>query len=303
MASTATLTINLQEIARSAVRIWFKCVAISGHLPVVSRNGWWSGQVTVNGAFTRGFDNRRQRELRESGSRMTVQQIRLGLVAGGLIAVSVLVNLLMMQPDRSGVRPERAYRGLGELPGTRSTTVTGNQQAEARSDERAPQVVGSGVSEPVPQSGARADDGLVASVQRELSNRGYVCGNMSGALDTVTRAAIMAFEHDRGLDLTGQPSSELLAELRSSVPLAVRSGTGPRTTGPEAEAVIRAVQQSLSLLSYRPGAADGVMGQATAGAIRAFERDQGLPETGRVSGLLLTRLAQVGRDGRQHALR
>lgn len=236
----------------------------------------------------------------KSGPQMTLQQIRLGFMASAMIAVSILINLLMMQPsDGRGSRPDRNYRGLSGLPGTPSTTIdelrsaTGTVPSEAALDTNAPM----NATAPASDGGERGTT-FIQVVQLELAKRGYVTGNTTGTLDMVTRAAIMAFEHDRGLDLTAEPSIEVLAELKSDVPLDLRSSGAARKSGPEAEAVIRAVQQSLSRLNYRPGAADGVMGQATSGAIRAFERDRQLPETGRVSGLLLMQLAQPAGQGR-----
>lgn len=225
---------------------------------------------------------------------MTARQIRLAVMASGLIAVSLLVNLLAMQPDDGrGVRPDRHYRGLSGLPGTPSTSL-----GEPVASEAAPsQAKREGAGAPTPPAESMAGPALVAQVQIELAKRGYVPGNSNGTIDMVTRAAIMAFEYDRGRDLTAEPSAAVLAELKSDVPTGAAT-SGVRKTSAEAEGVIKAVQQSLARLTYRPGTADGVMGQATAAAIRTFERDQRLPETGRVSGLLLTRLALVGADGR-----
>ncbi|HRY06009.1 MAG TPA: peptidoglycan-binding domain-containing protein [Hyphomicrobiaceae bacterium] len=231
---------------------------------------------------------------------MTLQQIRLGLMASGLIVASILFNLLIMQPNDGRIaRPDRNYRGLSGLPGTPSTTVdeagsaTDWEGAGAGQDSQAAKTASAPASD-----GGEQGSGLIQSVQRELTRRGYVPGNTTGTLDMVTRAAILAFEHDRGMGLTAEPSIEVLAELKSDVPLAPHSPSTLRKTGPEAEGVIRAVQQSLARLNFRPGPADGVMGQATAGAIRAFERDRQLPETGRVSGLLLMQLAQPAGQGR-----
>lgn len=257
-------------------------------------------KATVNGAFTRWLDNPPEPiECMKSGPVMTLQQIRFGLMAATLIVVTVLINLLMMQSSDGQVsRPDRTFRGLSGLPGTLSTTVDemGATSGSVKS------VAGQGVdasraaAAPLVDTTAQATD-VVQSVQMELVRRGYVTGNRTGTLDMVTRAAILAFEHDRGLDLIAEPSIEVLAELKSDVPLVPRPAGGARKSGPEAESVIRAVQQSLARLNYRPGAADGVMGQATAGAIRAFERDRQLPETGRVSGLLVMQLAQQAGQG------
>lgn len=230
---------------------------------------------------------------------MTLQQIRFGLIATTVIAVSILINLMMMQPSDGRVpRPDRNYRGLSGLPGTPSTTVDemGSISGQENSVEANGKDAARGVTKPAADSGVQ-EPGLVQSVQLELTKRGYAPGNTTGSLDMVTRAAIVAFEHDRGLDLTAEPSIEVLAELKSDVPLTPRSSNSSRKNGPEAEAVVRAVQQSLARLNYRPGAADGVMGQATAAAIRSFERDRQLPETGRVSGLLVMQLAQHAGQG------
>jgi hypothetical protein len=53
-------------------------------------------------------------------------------------------------------------------------------------------------------------------------------------------------------------------------------GTPPRVD-------IRFIQSRLARLGYDPGIADGVMGPKTRGAIRAYQRDYGLPIDGRVS--------------------
>lgn len=229
---------------------------------------------------------------------MSLKQIRYGLMGAGLIVVSVLINVLMMQPDGRGVRPDRPYRGLSDLPGTPSTTVADTAAMSIGSQMAVPPPSAIGTSTAATGEKSQPEGVLLRTIQVELAKRGYVSGNSDGTMDIVTRAAILAFEHDRGLDLTAEPSAALLAELRSDVPLAIRPVGAKQNIGTEARAVIKTVQQSLSLLGYRLGAADGVVGHATSSAIRSFERDQQLPETGRISGLLLTRLAQRSSDSR-----
>ncbi|MGD9669983.1 MAG: peptidoglycan-binding protein [Hyphomicrobiaceae bacterium] len=231
---------------------------------------------------------------------MTLQQIRLGLVATCVMAASIAINLLIMQPgDGRSPRPDRNYRGLSGLPGTPSTTIDEMGALLGSAPSGSVQGVDPRRDQVAQEGDSRAQgSGLIQAVQMALAKRGYVPGNTTGRLDMVTRAAIIAFEHDRGLDLTAEPSLELMAELKSDVPLAPSASVAPRKSSAEAVDVIRVVQQSLARLNYRPGAADGVMGQATAAAIRAFERDRLLPDTGRVSGLLLTQLAQETGQGR-----
>jgi peptidoglycan hydrolase-like protein with peptidoglycan-binding domain len=50
-------------------------------------------------------------------------------------------------------------------------------------------------------------------VQRELGRRGYKPGIPNGEADAATRSAIMAYQHDHGLPLTGEPSDALLKAI------------------------------------------------------------------------------------------
>ncbi|HKK31307.1 MAG TPA: peptidoglycan-binding domain-containing protein [Alphaproteobacteria bacterium] len=53
----------------------------------------------------------------------------------------------------------------------------------------------------------------VLEIQRALSREGYDAGSPDGILGPRTRAAIQAFQMDRGLQVTGEPSADLLAAL------------------------------------------------------------------------------------------
>ena len=134
----------------------------------------------------------------------------------------------------------------------------------------------------------------VRALQRELTGRGYDPGPADGNIGLLTHAAIMAYEHDEGLTLTGEPSERLLrrmilgASLEDEQPRA-----GARGDGDTAERLVKGVQRALASLKYAPGQADGVMTEETARAIREFEMDQGLVPMGRVSGRLIIRLARV----------
>jgi len=68
---------------------------------------------------------------------------------------------------------------------------------------------------------------------------------------------------------------------------------GPAPFGPPGRASgnqVRAAQAELARLGYKPGPLDGVLGPRTAGAIRAFQRTQHLPETGTLTPETLSRL-------------
>lgn len=136
---------------------------------------------------------------------------------------------------------------------------------------------------------------VTRAVQRELQIRGYETGARDGVAGVMTRGAIMAYEHDHGLTLTARPSQEL---LKAIVLGEAGKGKGGKAETAEAQDVIRSVQRSLAKLRYKPGTANGRLTPETARAIRAFEGDQALPETGRVSGPLISRLARLSGEGR-----
>lgn len=141
----------------------------------------------------------------------------------------------------------------------------------------------------------------IRTVQAELARRGYEPGVADGAPGLVTRAAVLAYEHDQGLPLTADPSPEVLAHLRhgTSAPgAAVGLDAGTTPIAGHAEAVIRSVQQSLGALGYLAVSADGIVTDDTVRAIREFEMDAGLVPTGRISGPLVARLAKAQNRGK-----
>lgn len=140
-------------------------------------------------------------------------------------------------------------------------------------------------------------NGLEQAIQRELQIRGYETGARDGVVGAMTRAAIMAFEHDHGMPLTGRPSDALL----KSIVLGEAGKAGkkaPKIETAEAHAIVREVQRSLIKLGYKAGSANGNLTPETVRAIRAFEADQALPESGRISGPLIARLERLAGTGR-----
>lgn len=134
--------------------------------------------------------------------------------------------------------------------------------------------------------------GVTRTVQRELQARGYDTGGTDGVAGVVTRAAIVGFEFDHGLALTGKPSQALLKViLLGNDATSAKQARGAQSA--EATTLIKSVQQSLAERGYNPGIASGQLTPATVRAIREFEVDQSLPESGRPSGLLVARLART----------
>ena len=144
--------------------------------------------------------------------------------------------------------------------------------------------------------GAEGDPATIKAVQRELTARGYGPLVADGVPGLVTRAAIMAFEHDSKMPLTGEATERILARLLLGPTGTEADSADPaagRVRSAEAEIVMRTVQQSLTALGYQVGRIDGRSGDGTERAIREFEIDEGLKPTGRVSAEVFGRLGRV----------
>jgi peptidoglycan hydrolase-like protein with peptidoglycan-binding domain len=148
--------------------------------------------------------------------------------------------------------------------------------------------------------GARADAETVRAVQAELNRRGYGPLAADGAMRPAARAAIMAFEHEHRLPLTGEASQELLKQLLFGAPPTTGAAGPAEVRSPQAQAVIKDVQRQLTARGYRPGEADGRLSAETIAAIRTFEADQGLVPKGRISAVLLDRLESGMAGGGRH---
>jgi len=138
---------------------------------------------------------------------------------------------------------------------------------------------------------------VTRAIQRELTVRGYETGAADGIAGTLTRAAIMGFEYDHGMVLTGRSSQDLLRRILLSTNTRA-TPIGSKGQSAEARDMILSVQSSLAKLGYRPGRLDGQLTEETMRAIRAFEVDQALPESGRVSAPLVARIARLESKGR-----
>jgi peptidoglycan hydrolase-like protein with peptidoglycan-binding domain len=219
-------------------------------------------------------------------------RVKLQLAAFLFLSTGVAGNLFFLQPHAVGSRAEDERRMAGAAPMAFGEDTGSIVRGETGSP-------GGGIKiDPLPmvEIPQRTED-MTRAVQRELQMRGYETGGADGVVGLMTRAAVMGFEYDHGMVMTGRPSEELLKRI-------VLGGggrakpIGSKGQSPEARDVIRTVQTSLVKLGYRPGGIDGQLSPETARAIREFEVDQTLTESGRVSGPLVVRLARLVNEGR-----
>ena len=95
------------------------------------------------------------------------------------------------------------------------------------------------------------------------------------------------------LSAAGAGAAPPAAALDVGPPLPVRAGTGTSVDDMAPgirRAYIVGIQEELVAHGYRAGAADGVVGRKTRGAIRRYQRDAGLPVDGEATKELLDHL-------------
>jgi peptidoglycan hydrolase-like protein with peptidoglycan-binding domain len=137
---------------------------------------------------------------------------------------------------------------------------------------------------------------VVEALQRQLFAAGHYKGTIDGVLGKKTRSAIMSYQTAVGMDPTGEPSPELIEHIRFTREVAEASlftGTVDAAPDAEARANVRRVQTGLAELAYGPGEITGELTEATRRAIRAFQHDRNMPETGEITPELLTELAKL----------
>jgi len=135
---------------------------------------------------------------------------------------------------------------------------------------------------------------LVWNIETQLSAKGFRVGVIDGTLDSETREGIEQFQAETKTKVTGQASEKLLAALQAD------EGRGPDETAGTNLLTPRQtweVEVRLDAQGYDVGKVDKVADSKTYAAVAAYQKDQGLPVTGRLDDSLLLQLQQA--DARQ----
>jgi peptidoglycan hydrolase-like protein with peptidoglycan-binding domain len=141
---------------------------------------------------------------------------------------------------------------------------------------------------------------VVWQIEGQLRSKGYRVGTIDGTLDAETVAGIEAFQKDAGLKVNGNPSAKLLAALEGAV--VVGDGGGEGNSNLLTARQTWEVEARLKARGYDVGVLDTKADAKTYAAVRAFQKDEGLPVTGRIDESLLARL-QLADSGEQQGTR
>jgi peptidoglycan hydrolase-like protein with peptidoglycan-binding domain len=135
----------------------------------------------------------------------------------------------------------------------------------------------------------------VTSVKTALTELGYYTGLIDGDFGPATTRAMRRFQSDYGLDRSGSLDAEtataLLRAYQEEVVSNLDTGDteGPNEPGSQHGRIlrvgssgprVRALQERLRELDFRPGVADGEYGATTASAVMAFQKFTGLDRDG-----------------------
>lgn len=229
------------------------------------------GQAQL-GLATSGVSLRRaKREIYEGEPRRMGRVAFLAMSAAAILSAAIVYNALFAQP---------AARGTDKL-----------LAGATRVDVTAPGGTKSTIQ--------LKYDPVAEDVQRELQSVGFYKGEIDGVVGRHTRDAISAYQKSNGLEVTGTPSPDLIEHIRYTRQVAEASlFTGSVDPAPDAEerARVRRVQTALSELAYYQGEVSGELQRETQMAIRQFEREHQMPETGSISDELVARLARISGD-------
>ncbi len=187
-------------------------------------------------------------------------------------------------------RPLAPYREAAE----RSDEITPPKLAEEaparRPQSKPPREARATRRTRAPQSAPRKE--VVRAIQRELAHRDYRIDRRDGRVDLSTRLAILLYEYDIGLTLTGRPSEALLEQI-----LFGRfhgAGTDDPVTRFEADPdLVARVQNALSRLGFGNLEGTGQLGPDTRSALREFAHFRDLRPDGRLTPRLLLELSDV----------
>jgi peptidoglycan hydrolase-like protein with peptidoglycan-binding domain len=124
----------------------------------------------------------------------------------------------------------------------------------------------------------------IRSIQQALAKLGFQTGPADGVWGERTVSAIGNLQRARGMPASGELDAHTLAVL-GFLPMSTERAAARRPgqalgAADLDPAAIRMIQQALGQRGALAGSADGLWGENTVGAMRAFQRAQGLEPSG-----------------------
>jgi peptidoglycan hydrolase-like protein with peptidoglycan-binding domain len=130
------------------------------------------------------------------------------------------------------------------------------------------------------------DAQTVQKVQKTLNDRGFRTGGIDGRMGPQTQAALVNFQRAEKL----QPSGKLDKPTLMALGVQKADGTAGANQNRYGPPTIRKVQETLNARGYKAGPANGILGESTRTALRAFQKSESLKITGRPNPRTLAHL-------------
>lgn len=227
---------------------------------------------------------------------MTPTSIRLFVLVFIGVATAISVNALYLQDARFAA--SGAHMVAAQSDGGSRTSTAALPQPETRDTPPPAPVRQETTPRTANASALTAPEPLVRAISRELRRNGYEAGPYTGEAGVELRGAILAYEFDQQLPMTGEPTEAILKAL-------LFGATGQGAGGSEERfesrrRLVAEVQQMLAGLGYGGGSADGRLDEPTREAIRKFENDRNLDQGGRLTSRVLLEMVVV--SGRPFAV-
>lgn len=229
-----------------------------------------------------------------------------GLFVMALTATAIVSNALFLQSVR---HPEPLFATRPPLVVERDAPLI--PPLPPRRDDQTGSIAPP-VPRPAPIAAAtvtRADQGnLIRDIQTALAQKGLYLGAIDGDFGPLSRSAIASYQRAQGLNVTGEPSADLLEHLKTSSTAAPRAAEANGTlqskmpAPPAVDTTVadserlryQRVQAALNRIGYGPVVVDGTANEDTISAIRRFELDNGLPISGGAGDAVIDRLIAIG---------
>ena len=140
----------------------------------------------------------------------------------------------------------------------------------------------------------KGDSGsAVKSVQQRLKELGYYSASCDGNYGTQTVNAVKAFQKKNGLSQTGIADAATQKKLNATTAVKANASTtevsGTLQKGHKG-ALVKQLQERLKELGYYHSAVDSSYGAQTVNAVKAFQKKNGLSQTGNVDAATMNKL-------------
>jgi peptidoglycan hydrolase-like protein with peptidoglycan-binding domain len=137
----------------------------------------------------------------------------------------------------------------------------------------------------------------VKQVERLLKKSGYAPGKVDGVSDATLTKAIKKFQTDNKLKVTGKVSNRLITSIEKRLDKdkpakksSSKSSSSTAKSDAKPSADVKKIETLLKQLGYSPGRVDGIENATLTKAIKKFQKDFKLKETGKTSKTLIKSL-------------